>query len=81
MTFSIHAVINSRRIKKNGTAAIYLRVIINRQFKDLPLDISWHAKLWKDERCQPINKKCTVANDYNLIIEAAKAKSHEIFVQ
>jgi integrase len=81
MSFSIQAVINSRRIKKNGTASIYLRIIINRQFKDLPLDLSWHVDLWKNEKCQPTNKKCTVANDYNLIIDAAKSKAHEIFVQ
>lgn len=81
MSVSIHAVLNLRRVRKDGRAAIYLRVVIDRRFKDIALELAWYPELWKNESCQKRQTPDKEADDFNLIIQAAKARAHEVFVQ
>ncbi|AEL23987.1 site-specific integrase [Cyclobacterium marinum] len=79
---SLKIIINSSRIKKSGLAALYLRVIINREILKIPLKIDWYPDYWdkKNQVCKPRNKKDCNCNDLNLIIGDALAKANEILV-
>ena len=81
MANSAKAIINRKRIRKDGRARIYLRVIIARAVKDINLDVAWYPDLFVDGQCKPREKKDKEADDINLIIADATAKASEIFIQ
>jgi integrase/recombinase XerD len=86
MAASAKVIINSNRQKKDGTAAIYLQVIIYREIKKINLDVSWYPKYFKDGVCLPLpkGKESTTGfscKDTNLILSDAMGKATEIFVQ
>ncbi len=90
-TFSNHAMVaaslkivpNVSRIKKDGCAALYLRVIIDRASVKIPLKISWDHRLWDDKNqcCKPRHKDDKACADTNLIIKDALGRATEILVQ
>jgi site-specific recombinase XerC len=74
----------AKRPKVDGTAAIGLRVIINRKVKDIDLHISWPVKYFDKEKgvCKArTRKKDQECLDTNMIIGKAQAKANEIFMQ
>jgi integrase/recombinase XerD len=79
---SIKVIINVSRLKKDGTAALYLRVIINRESIKIPLKISWPPLKWdsKKQLCKPRSLDDKAANDNNLLIRDAIAKANEILI-
>lgn len=79
MANSASAFLNSQRVRKDGMAAIYLRVIINRKIQYINLDIAWYPALFVDGVCRKIGKERP--DDLNLIIGDALAKASEIFIQ
>ena len=74
---------NEHRLKKDGSAAIRMLVIIDREKEQIPLKISWDHKLWdaKKQLCKPRQKNDKLYAHYTLIIEDARAKAIELFVQ
>lgn len=69
-------------LKADGSAAIYLQVIINRKVKRIDLHINWPAKHF--DKVSGLCKPRTKANDQlcqdnNLLIGQALAKATEIF--
>jgi integrase len=79
---SLKVIINSSRIKKSGLAALYLRVIINREILKIPIKLDWYPEYWdvKNQVCKPRSKKDSQCNDLNLIIGDVLAKANEILV-
>lgn len=68
--------------KKDGSAAIYLLVIINRKVKRIDLNIPWPVKFFNKVNglCKPRTKeKDQLCIDNNLIIGQVLAKANEIF--
>lgn len=76
-------VYNKQRIKMDGSVAIYLRIIIGTEKKDIPLKISWPLDKvdWKKGRCKPRDEEDSLSADYSLIMKDADAKATEIFIQ
>ncbi|WP_057935875.1 site-specific integrase [Algoriphagus resistens] len=74
---------NPQRIRKDGTVLLYLRVIINREKKDIDLKILWPCERFdvKNQKCLPREKNDQLCEDYNLIIKNELAKATEIFVK
>jgi integrase len=81
MAHSAKIFLNTDRIRKDGKASIYLRVIIDRVIKKINLDIAWYPEYFQNEKCLPRDKKDKTYSDINLIIDDALAKSTEIFIQ
>jgi integrase/recombinase XerD len=79
MANSASAYLNSKRVRKDGMAAIYLRVIIHRKIQYINLDVSWYPSLFFDGECRKFGK--VKPDDINLIISDALAKASEIFIQ
>lgn len=79
--FSSKLWFNNRRIKKNGSASIYLQVIINGKHIEVPLKLMWQADCidLANGVLKPRFKKDHEVNDYNLIIESERSKHTEIF--
>lgn len=73
---------NPDRIKKNGDAALYLRVIIDRKRKDFKLNIDWPVSLinLKNGILMPRAKDDKDVLGYNLGIEQRKAIFNQIQV-
>jgi len=76
----------SRKVIQNGYekkfgAAIYLRIIINRNKKLLSLKLDWPSKYFDKEAglVKPRYKDDPDAHDYNMIITDSIAKANEIF--
>lgn len=80
---SLKVIINSSRVKKSGTAALYLRVIINRQPKKIPLKVDWFPEFWdeKNQVCKPRSKSDRACDDINLIIRDAVSRANEILIE
>lgn len=78
MSIKLHY--NTQRIKKDGTAGLYLRVIINREKKDFPLKLDWPVERidLKNQILLAQGKRDTKVDDYNLLIDADRAKFTEI---
>lgn len=68
------------RLKKDGTAALYLRVILDRQIKDFPLKLNWPAERIDLQKQILLSrqKDDKDVDDYNLIIQCEKNKHTEI---
>ena len=77
---SIKLYYNKSRIKKNGYASLYLRVIIAREKKDFPLELEWPVEKINLEKqiLLPRQKPDYDVADYNLLIEVEKARHTEI---
>lgn len=80
---SVKVVFNKQRIKKDGTARLYLRVIIEREKKDIDLKLCWPHTLFDEKkgRCMPAQKNDETCKDYNVILSDAEARAAEVFVQ
>ncbi|MEX2592935.1 MAG: site-specific integrase [Anditalea sp.] len=80
---SLKVIINSARIKKSGAAAVYLRIIIHRQSKKIPLHVDWFPEYWdaKNQRCKPRSKPDQACEDTNLIIRDALSRANEILIE
>jgi integrase len=80
---SLKIILNSARKKKDGKAAIYLRVIIQRKSHKIPLKVDWYISHWdaKKQTCKPTQKDDQACNDTNLIIRDNLARATEILVQ
>jgi integrase/recombinase XerD len=81
MAANASIIMNSQRLRKDGTCAIYLQVIINREIKRINLDCHWYPDRFKEGRCTVLSKSDRSADDINLILSDAMAKATEIFVQ
>ncbi|RZL34100.1 MAG: hypothetical protein EOP00_32170, partial [Pedobacter sp.] len=77
---SIRLHYNKDRVRKDGTASLYLRVIISREKKDFLMDLSWPADKIdiENQKLLPRHKKDNEVSDYNLIIDCEKARHTEI---
>lgn len=80
---SAKIVFNKQRIRQDGTALLYLRVIIDSQKKDIDLKIYWSADRFdlKNGRCLPTKKDDDRYKDINIILADCEARATEIFVQ
>ena len=78
---SAKAIINKKRIRLDGRARIYLRVIISRDVKDINLEVTWYPELFDNGECLARYKGDKEAKDVNLIVSDAIAKASEIFIQ
>ena len=67
--------------KKTNDSPVYLRVIINRNKKDIPLGFRWPRKFFNNDTglCKKISESDKDYEDYNLIINDEKARANEIF--
>lgn len=77
---SIRLYYNKQRVKKDGSASLYFRVIISREKKDFPLQLTWPIEkinLDKQELL-PRRKNDPDVSDYNLLIDCEKARHTEI---
>jgi integrase/recombinase XerD len=83
ISHSLKFVTEKHRIKKDGSAALYLRVTINRQSKKIPVKISWPVNQWDEAKqvCRPRHKADKECDDINLILRDTLARATEIFVQ
>jgi len=81
VSYSVKLKCNSSRIQKNGNASLYLLVIINRESKPIPLNLSWPAHLVDNKAgtMKPRSKRDADFNDYQLIIANELQKVNEIF--
>jgi integrase len=80
---SLKFVTEKSRVKKDGSAALYLRVTINRTSKKIPVKLSWPVALWdqKKQVCKPRFKDDKECGDFNLILKDTYARATEIFVK
>mgnify|MGYP005752134113 CR=1 FL=1 len=80
---SVKVVFNKQRIRKDGSARLYLRVIIEREKKDIDLKVCWSASHFDEikGRCLPEKKNDEACKDLNVILSDAEAKATEVFVQ
>ncbi len=81
MTSAIKFCYNTQRISDDGVVTIYMRVIINRQKKDIPLDIRWPLKKFdfKGGVCKPRFEDDRECEDNNIIIRGELSKGNEVF--
>jgi integrase/recombinase XerD len=68
-------------VRKDGRAAIYLQLILDREVRQIPLDIHWPPKFFQDGKCLERFKGDSEARDLNLIIGDSLAKASEILIQ
>lgn len=80
---SVKVVFNKQRIRTDGTARLYLRVIIEREKKDIDLKLCWPSAHFDEKkgRCLPAQKNDETYKDFNVILSDAEARATEIFVQ
>jgi integrase/recombinase XerD len=68
-------------VRKDGRAAIYLQLILDREIRQIPLDIHWFNKLFSEGKCLERFKGDPEARDMNLIIGDTLARANEILIQ
>ena len=80
MGFAFSAKIVLGKIKKDGTAPIYLQVIINRKVEPINLMISWPPNFFdrSGSYCLPREKNDQQARDNNLLIRKKLGKANEV---
>lgn len=79
MGYSSKIKIDSKRLKKDGTAAIFMQVLINRKKKRIDLDIAWPpARFDLVDMCRPRMRQDPDVEEYNVIIGNARAKANTI---
>lgn len=80
MGYSAKIKIDSKRPRKDGTCAIFMQVIIDRKKKRFDLDLCWPPKYFSEsDFCRGRMRKDPDADDYNIIINNAKAKANTIY--
>lgn len=81
ISYSVKLKANLSRIQKNGNAALYLLIIINRKSHQIPMGLSWPVQYVdnKSGLILPRGKKDKDYNDYHLIIQNQMEKVSEIF--
>ncbi|WP_285055114.1 site-specific integrase [Pedobacter ginsengisoli] len=81
VSYSVKLICNKSRIQLDGTASLYLVVIINRVVKHLPLNLKWPASLVDNKKgiIEPRKRNDPDYNDYQLIIDTELSKVNEIF--
>jgi len=81
-SFSSNLWFEKRRVNQlTGVTSLYLQIVIDGKHKEFRLKLKWPAKLvdLKNGRLLPRIKNDPDVSDYNLIIEAERAKHTEIF--
>ncbi len=75
--------LNAAHVKKDGSSAIYLQVIINRKTQRYRTTLHWPASHFDNPAglCLPRHKGDTEATDYNLLLSRLSAKAKEIFIR
>jgi len=68
-------------LRKDGKSAIYLQLILDREVRQLPLEIHWYPQFFIDGKCLERFKGDPEARDLNLIIGDSLAKANEILIQ
>lgn len=79
MGFSCKIKIDSARPRRDGYAAVFMQVLVDRKKARIPLGIFWVPKRF-DERigCKPRSKKDDDVDAYNVIIGNARTKANNI---
>ncbi|WP_168194020.1 site-specific integrase [Pontibacter sp. SGAir0037] len=78
--YSAKIKIRKDSIRRDGTALLYLQVIINSKPDKINLNLYWPPEKFSEkELCLERNKADTDANDYNIILRDAVSKANEIF--
>lgn len=78
---SIKLKIDEKRPRKDKTCAVYLQVIIDRRKIHIGLDLTWPPEKFNENGgCLPRFKKDTAADDYNIIINNARARANQIIM-
>ncbi len=79
---STKIVFNKQRVREDGTVLLYLRVIVDRQRKDINLKIYWAMDRFdlKKGKCLPTGPDDKLCSDYNIILRDAVAKATEVIV-
>ena len=75
------SIIQHAHVRKDGTAAIYLRITVERQSQRLPLHLHWPPAFFRDGECVERWKGDGQARDFNLIIRDALAKANDILIE
>ena len=79
MGYSAKIKIDTKRPRHDGTAAIFMQVIIDRKKKRLDLDLTWPAKNFNEsDLCRARMRKDPDVDDYNIIINNARTKANSI---
>ncbi|GHB44275.1 transposase [Mongoliitalea lutea] len=82
MRASVEARIRKDRKNSDGTASVYLQVIIDSDRTTIPLKVSWPIKFFDNRTGMflPRNKSDKDAQDFNMLVQKEKAKINEIFM-
>jgi integrase len=75
-------IIQNGYVSQEGESMIYMRIIIDRQKKVIPLKIKWPTKYFDKDSGKLLqrSKDDKQAADYNLIISQALGKANEVFI-
>jgi integrase len=65
--------------RPDGTASLYIQVIINKKIKRIPLKIFWPVSHFRDGSIVKRSKVDQDFNDYSIIINSEKSKINDIF--
>lgn len=78
---SIKLKIDSKRPRKDKSCAVYLQVIIDRKKIHIGLELSWPPDRFNENGgCLPRMKKDPLVDDYNILINNARAKANQIIM-
>ncbi|QIX60850.1 tyrosine-type recombinase/integrase [Hymenobacter sp. BT18] len=75
-------------VRKDGTAALYLQVLIDGSAKKIPLDISWHPDLFDEAACKclhspaaalALHREESQAEANTLICQQMKSDAYQVF--
>jgi len=79
MGYSAKIKIDTKRPRKDGTAAIFMQVIIDRKKKRFDLDLVWPPKYFSEsDLCRARMRKDPDVDDYNIIINNTRSKANTI---
>jgi integrase/recombinase XerD len=79
MGYSAKIKIDRKRPRKDGAAAIFLQVIIDRKKARIDLDIAWPAERFNElAGCRSRRRRDPDMEEYNVIIRNAQAKANNI---
>lgn len=76
---SAKAIINKHYTRQDGTASIYIQVIIDRKKKNIDMGLTWPPHKFINGQCQPRKRNDDDFSDYNHIIQDALSKAMKIF--
>lgn len=78
MGYSAKIKIDTKRPRKDGNAAIFLQVIIDRKKARIDLEINWPPNKFVNGVCRARMKNDPDVDEYNVIIGNAQAKANQI---